>query len=67
MYRQTSLCAEWNNANAWRASIPASPVQYTLVNSPSPITVPRTYDQRDSIQGKCQHPITLLLLAISEP
>lgn len=66
MCRQASLCAERDNANARRASISASPVEYTLVNNPPPITVPRTYDQKDNTRGKCQHPITLLLLAAPE-
>jgi hypothetical protein len=67
MCRQASLCTGRDNANARRASIPASPVEYNPVNNLPPITVPRTYDQKDNTQGKCQQPITLLLLAIQYP
>jgi hypothetical protein len=41
------------------------PLQYTLVNNPSPITTSLCLD-REYSQGNYHHPATLLLLAIPE-
>jgi len=56
MCRQASLCAERDNANARRASVPTSPVHPRKQSATDYSTVPRTYVQKDKSKENARTP-----------